>query len=107
MLSRRNSITGVTSGRPYRVPSVPPVSHIPPADRGSHPKPLLLQKRRSFSALQRRYPSKGEMLKDIYIAFPSPQPEAPSKRRGRPSSAVTLRAGKIPDLRSQRAQAWI
>ena len=108
--SRRNSLTGTSQPsasvcRP-RTPSAPLMRPTNSEKQPTLvPPPPLLQRRRSFSAIQRSYPSKGEMLKEIFTAFPSPQPQAASKWQGRPSSAVTLRAGKIPRLR--KTEAWI
>ena len=107
--TRRNSLTGATpsSGtfRP-RPPSAPLLRAIGSEKQITHtPAAPQLQRRRSFSAIQRGYPSKGEMLKEIFTAFPTPQPQTASKREGRPSSAVSLRAGKIPGLR--KTNAWV
>ncbi len=118
---RRSSISGPTSQgvpRRYRVSSAPPVSRQPPAATHSRtqlaaplpppPPPPTLQRRRSFSAVLRSYSTKGEMLRDIFTAFPAPELQASSRRQGRPSSAVTLRAGKIPNLRRPTAaQVWV
>ena len=106
----RNSLTGTSQPsasvcRP-RPPSAPLMRHMNSVKQPTViPPPPQLQRRRSFSAIQRSYPSKGEMLKEIFTVFPSPQPQAASKWQGRPSSAVTLRAGKIPKLR--KTDAWI
>jgi hypothetical protein len=45
------------------------------------------------------------MLKEIFTVYPAPQPRPASKWKSRPSSAVTLRAGKIPNLR--KTNAWV
>ncbi len=98
-----------------RVASAPPVSRQPPAVKpqlpvAPPPPPKALQRRRSFSAVLSSYPTRGEMLRNIFTAFPAPEPKAPSRRQGRPSSAVTLRVGQIPDLRRPKPtppQAWI
>ena len=102
--SRRNSISvPLPDQRPRapRVSSAPPVrlavaQPLPPGTSSEQPR---LQRQRSFSAMQRSYPSRGEMLKEIFTAFPSPQPQPVSRRASRPSSAVSLRSGKIPSLR--------
>lgn len=102
--SRRNSISGSLPNQKPRAPrvsSAPPVRMavaqiFPPETNSEQPR---LQRRRSFSAVQRSYPSKGEMLKEIFTVFPSPQPQPVSRRASRPSSAVSLRSGKIPSLR--------
>ena len=108
--SRRNSFSTESAElpavRPARISSAPPT-------RSSHTRsssyqlavvnatefPTGMQRRRSFSSLQRSYPSRGERLKEIFTVFPSPQPQPVSQRASRPSSAVTLRAGQIPTLR--------
>ena len=100
--SRRNSISGPDQRpRRPRVSSAPPMRPtvarpLPPGATSEQPR---LQRQRSFSAVQRSYPSRGEMLKEIFTAFPSPQPQPVSRRASRPSSAVSLRSGKIPSLR--------
>ena len=105
---RRNSITDTEPVvmRRARITSAPPLREMraPKQPAIETPSPLL-QRRRSFTALRHSYPSKGEMLKDIFTAFPAPQPQAISKKAARPSSAVSLRAGKIPNLR--KTNAWV
>ena len=116
LTARRNSIsastvpTHNTSKRHNRVSSAPPVRPIPTVTSSTATAslaPILLQRRRSFSAIQQSYPSRGEMLKDISAAFPTPQPAEASRKQGRPSSAVSIRSGKIPGLRSNRTEAWV
>ena len=99
----------VGSQRRKRITSAPPVRSIttvqPAASSSSNYQglsvapPSPLQRRRSFSAVQQQFPSRAEMLKEIFTVYPAPQPRPVSKWKNRPSSAVTLRAGKIPNLR--------
>lgn len=91
-----NLDTRCKRARPIRIKSAPPLRQTamiptPPTNIPS-PCPPPLMRRRSFS--QSSFPSRGEMLKSIFTVFPAPQPHAVSKRAARPSSAVTLRAGK-------------
>ena len=107
--TRRSSTPQLVSQRRKRVTSAPPIRTIttvqPSSDyQGPASRPPL-QRRRSFTAIQQSFPSKGEMLKDIFTVYPAPQPQPVSKWRSRPSSAVTLRAGKIPSLR--KANPWV
>lgn len=86
--------------RPARVQSAPPLRQprlSVPHPPSTEPRPPTLSRRRSFTT---HYPSKGEMLKSIFLVFPAPQPQGASKRASRPSSAVSLRSGKIPHLRN-------
>ena len=105
---RRNSITDTQPVviRRARITSAPPLrtTRTPQQQTVGNDSPLL-QRRRSFTALRHSYHSKGEMLEDIFTAFPAPQPQAASKKQSRPSSAVSLRTGKIPNLR--KTNAWV
>lgn len=92
--------------RPTRVKSAPPLrqtAYTTPPTTMPHPPTTadsqILTRRRSFTASSQSYPSRGEMLKSIFLAFPAPQAPGTSRRASRPSSAVSLRAGKIPHLR--------
>ena len=106
--TRRNSITSLSQTRPFsrrnRVTSAPP-TRTTSLQLSMPSKPVQLQRRRSFSAVRQSYPTKSEMLKDIFTVFPAPEPKAVSKRQARPSSAVSLRAGRIPNLRAKNA--WV
>ena len=119
--SRRNSISTDQAplphhrARPARISSAPPTRPRPPPTRQQPLQlpivttvelPSGLQRRRSFSATRKSYPSRGEMLKEIFTVFPSPKPQPVSRRASRPSSAVSLRTSKIPSLR-EPAEAWV
>lgn len=95
-----NLDTRRASARPPRVKSAPPLRQtmFPAPPTATKPHQPIMPRRRSFTASG--YPSKGEMLKGIFLVFPSPQPQGVSKRASRPSSAVSLRTGKIPHLRN-------
>lgn len=90
-------------GHPIRIKSAPPLRQaaftvanpLPP------PQPPCLSRRRSFTGSGQSYPSRGEMLKTIFTVFPTPQPQGVNRRASRPSSAVALRAGRIPHLRNK------
>lgn len=111
---RRSNTPRLVTQRPKRITSAPPertVTTVQPSPSAinyqgaqfSSPSPL--QRRRSFTALQQSFPSRGEMIKDIFTVYPTPQPQAASRFKNRPSSAVTLRAGKIPNLR--KTNLWV
>ena len=114
---RRNYVPQLASQRRKRITSAPPVRSIttvqPTAQASSSSNyqgltmapPSPLQRRRSFSAVQQQFPSKAEMLKEIFTVYPAPQPRPASKWKNRPSSAVTLRVGKIPNLR--KTNPWV
>ena len=44
------------------------------------------------------YPSKGDILKEVFSKYPPPQPTVGSLRAQRPSSAAGLRVGQITNL---------
>ena len=114
---RRRNVPYLVTQRPKRITSAPPIRTVTTAQstplsssskgyqgpQFSSPSPL--QRRRSFSALQKSFPSRAEMIKDIFTVYPTPQPQAASKFRNRPSSAVILRAGRIPNLR--KTNPWV
>lgn len=114
---RRRNIPYLVTQRPKRITSAPPIRTVTTAQSTPYSSsskayqgpqlssPSPLQRRRSFSALQQSFPSRAEMIKDIFTVYPTPQPQAASKFRNRPSSAVTLRAGKIPNLR--KTNPWV
>lgn len=98
----------VTSAPPIRTPitTVQPTAAAPSSSNYQGlATPSPLQRRRSFTALQQSFPSRAEMLKDIFTVYPAPEPQAASRFKQRPSSAVSLRAGKIPNLR--KTNPWI
>ena len=89
----RHTLSSNTPHLPFQPPSLKTNSQLPG-----------LQRRRSFSAVISSYPSRGERL--IFSVFPSPQSQpAASQRASRPSSAVILRAGRIPFLRESKP--WV
>ena len=105
---RRGHVPQLAGSQPRkRITSAPPIRSITtvqPASSSNYQglsltPPSPLQRRRSFSAVQQQFPSRAEMLKEIFTVYPTPQPRPVSKWKNRPSSAVTLRAGKIPNLR--------
>lgn len=107
--SRYNSISTQLPSVPQRAkricsapltrPSYIPTRSAEPLQLDVTAVPIGLQRWRSFSSVQKNYPTRGERLKEIFTVFPSPQPQPVSQRASRPSSAVTLRAGMIPSLR--------
>ena len=97
------------SNQRKRVTSAPPIRTVTTIQPSSNYQGLTssspLQRRRSFTAFQESFPSRSEMIRDIFTVYPAPQPQPVSKFKNRPSSAVTLRAGKIPRLR--QSNPWV
>ena len=81
-------LNGVVRSRSFSEPG-----HLTSLMLTSSSEPLGLQN------LRQPLPSKGEMLKEVFSKYPSPQSNAASRWNQRPSSAAILRAGKIPNLR--------
>ncbi len=110
--ARRNSLTEnsqrIALIKQSRVTSAPPLRTVKPDINEGDGKAVksAIERRRSFSARRKSYPSRTEMLKDIFTVFPTPRPQEVSMRRSRPSSAVALRAGTIPQLR-QNNILWV
>ena len=94
-------------GRHNRIGSAPPLRPTQPQQPSlhtqAHRRPPT--RRRSISGIQDMFPSRAEMIKDIFTVYPAPKPQPVNKRQGRPSSAVSLRAGKIPKLR--KTEGWV